>query len=139
MDGARIGLGCMRLTDERTIHAALDAGVRWFDTARAYGDNERLLARALATHPRGAEARVITKGGMAPGWRPAGRGKSILEDCQASLRALDGRTIDLYLLHAPDPRTPLETSVRALATLLERGLVRAVGVCNVSRRELRAA
>src|SRR5688572_32039325 len=74
---ARIGLGCMRLSSgdpERaiaTIHAALDGGVRVVDTARAYlpvggelGASERLVARALASHPAGAAVRVVTKGGM---------------------------------------------------------------------------
>src|SRR5262245_544755 len=117
-DELRIGLGRMRLSTERTpdsapapaldeeravatIHAALDAGVTVFDTAHAYGlddgdrgHNERLLARALVAHPRGAAARVVTKGGMRRrdgGWQPDGRARAILEDCEASLRALDGR------------------------------------------------
>ncbi len=55
------------------------------------------------------------------------------------LTALDGIGIDLYLLHAPDPRVPWLTSVRALARLLEDGLVPRVGVSNVSRDQLDAA
>jgi aryl-alcohol dehydrogenase-like predicted oxidoreductase len=142
---SRIGLGCMRLDEERataTVHAALDAGVTVFDSARAYGDSERLLARALATHRLGDRARVVSKCGMArPGgdWRPDGRARAIVADCEASVRALDGRPIDLYLLHAPDPRTSFATSVRALASLVERGLVRRVGVSNVNRRQLAEA
>ena len=54
---------------------------------------------------------------------PDGRAKAIRADCEASLEALDGLPIDLYLLHAPDPRTPLRTSVRALARLVDDGLV----------------
>ena len=69
-------------------------------------------------------------------WVPDGRAKSIRADCGASLVALDGLSIDLYLLHAPDPRTPWRTSVRALARLAEEGLVRRVGVANVNRRQL---
>lgn len=152
---SRIGLGCMRLSTERdrdearaiaTVHAALDAGVTVFDTARAYGlddadrgHNERLLARALSSHAGGARARVVSKGGMTRpdgAWRPDGRARAIVADCEQSLRALDGRPIDLYLLHAPDPRTPFATSVRALAGLVERGLVRRIGICNVNRRQL---
>ena len=70
------------------------------------------------------------------GWVPDGRAKAIRADCEASLAALDGLPIDLYLLHAPDPRTPWRTSVRALARLADEGLVRRVGVANVNRAQL---
>ena len=69
-------------------------------------------------------------------WVPDGRAKAIRADCEASLEALDGLPIDLYLIHAPDPRTPWRTSVRALARLAEEGLVRHVGLSNVNRRQL---
>jgi len=136
----RIGLGCMRLpADEAeavaTIDAALSAGVTVFDTARAYEGNERLLARAL----RGRAVHIVTKGGMrrdGARWLPDGRAKAIRSDCEASLAALDGSPIDLYLIHAPDPRTPWRTSVSALARLLDDGLVRRVGVANVNRTQL---
>ena len=137
----RVGLGCMRLAEDglEVIAAAADAGVTVFDTARAYDGNEELLARALRRAGADRRARVVTKGGMArPGgsWVPDGRAKAILAGCEASLAALDGMEIDLYLLHAPDPRTPWATSVRALARIEEQGLARRVGVCNVNRRQL---
>jgi aryl-alcohol dehydrogenase-like predicted oxidoreductase len=138
----RVGLGCMRLPAERaseTIAAAAEAGVTVFDTARAYDANEQLLAGALRTCGAAETARVVTKGGMTrPGgaWIPDGRAKAILADCEASLFALDGLPIDLYLLHAPDPRTPWRTSVRALARLADGGLVRRVGLANVNRHQL---
>ena len=69
-------------------------------------------------------------------WVPDGRAKAIAADCEASLAALDGLPIDLYLLHAPDPRTPWRTSVRALARLVERRLARRVGLANVNRTQL---
>src|SRR5262245_41152776 len=125
----------MRLTDDTPIIAALDAGITVFDTARAYPGNEELVARAL----RGRPARLVTKGGMGDGWIPDGRAKSLRADCEASLAALDGVGIDLYLVHAPDPRTPWRTTVRAVAKLAEEGLVRRVGVSNVSRRQLEEA
>jgi aryl-alcohol dehydrogenase-like predicted oxidoreductase len=134
----RVGLGCMRLEPNalETIAAALDAGITVFDTARAYEENEALLARAL----RGVEgARIVTKGGMSRlggAWVPDGRARAIRADCEASLDALDGLPIDLYLIHAPDPRTPLRTSVRALARLVNDGLVARVGVANVNRDQL---
>ena len=151
----RIGLGCMRLStdadrDEQralaTIAAAVDAGTTVFDTARAYGHgehdlghNERLLARALRLCGGDGAARVVTKGGMSrPGgaWVPDGRAKAIRSDCEASLVALDGLPIDLYLVHAPDPRTPWRTTVRALARLVDDGLVPRIGVANVNRSQL---
>src|SRR5438105_7395957 len=120
----RVGLGCMRLsTDEHrddelavaTITAALDAGMTVFDTAHSYGrgagesgHNERLVARALRMRGAQSAARIVTKGGMARtggAWLPDGRARSIAAGCEASLMALDGMPIDLYLLHAPDPRT----------------------------------
>jgi aryl-alcohol dehydrogenase-like predicted oxidoreductase/predicted kinase len=130
----------------QTIAAAAGAGVTVFDTARAYGlgpaelgHNERLLARALRRCGAEGGARIVTKGGMARtggAWIPDGRAKSILADCEASLAALDGLAIDLYLVHAPDPRTPWRTSVRALARLADEGVVRRVGLANVNRSQL---
>jgi aryl-alcohol dehydrogenase-like predicted oxidoreductase/predicted kinase len=129
-----------------TIAAAVEAGITVFDTAHAYGldagdlgHNERLLARALRACGAADDAHVVTKGGMTrPGgaWVADGRAKAIRADCEASLAALDGVPIDGYLLHAPDPRTPWRTSVRALARLAEEGLVRRVGVANVNRDQL---
>jgi aryl-alcohol dehydrogenase-like predicted oxidoreductase len=141
-DEPRVGLGCMRLppdTAAATIAAAAGAGITVFDTARAYDGNERLVAgtlRACGAHKR---ARIVTKGGMSRaggGWVPDGRAKTIRADCEASLAALDGLAIDLYLIHAPDPRTSWRTSVRALARLVDDGLVRRVGVANVNRRQV---
>jgi aryl-alcohol dehydrogenase-like predicted oxidoreductase/predicted kinase len=129
-----------------TIAAAAEAGVTVFDTARAYGldesdlgHNERLLARALRRCGAERSSRVVTKGGMArvgDAWLPDGRAKAIRADCEASLAALDGLGIDLYLVHAPDPRRPWRTAVRALARLVDEGLVTRVGVSNVNRGQL---
>ena len=151
----RIGLGCMRLSTDSdrdaaracaTIAAALDAGITVFDTARAYGldeadlgHNERLLAAALRRYGAQSVTRIVTKGGMTRqggGWVPDCRAKAIRADCEASLAALDGLAIDTYLLHAPDPRTPWATSVRALARLQAEGLVARVGLSNVNRPQL---
>jgi aryl-alcohol dehydrogenase-like predicted oxidoreductase len=130
----------------RTIAAAAEAGITVFDTAHAYGCDEtdlgrgeRLLAQALVRSGAAASARVVTKGGMtrpAGAWVPDGRAKRILGDCEASLSALDGVPIDLYLIHAPDPRTPWRTSLRALARLLDQGMVSRIGLSNVNRHQL---
>jgi aryl-alcohol dehydrogenase-like predicted oxidoreductase len=153
-----IGLGCMRLStapgrdDDRgiaVIRAALDAGATLLDSADAYclddrdiGHNERLIARALAGW-QGDRARitVATKGGMRrPNgtWLPDGRAKHLRDACDASRRALGVDAIDLYQLHAVDPRTEIETSARALARLQEEGKVRDVGLCNVTVSQIRA-
>jgi aryl-alcohol dehydrogenase-like predicted oxidoreductase/histidinol phosphatase-like enzyme len=152
-------MGCMRLSttpdrdDDRAIallHAALDAGATFLDTADAYcldqsdvGHNERLVARALETWP-GDRARVIvaTKGGLTrPGgqWIPDGRATHLSAACDASRRALGVERIALYQLHAPDSRTPLATSVRALAALKGAGAIDRIGLCNVSRGQIEVA
>ena len=152
-------MGAMRLStapdrDEAralaTLHAALDAGVTLLDTADAYcrdaaeaGHNERLIARALATWSGDASrVRVATKGGLTrPGgrWVADGRARHLAAACEASRRALGVDRIHLYQLHAPDPRTPLATSVRALAALQKGGLVEQIGLCNVTCGQLREA
>lgn len=154
-----IGLGCMRLStsrdrdDERgvaVIRAALDAGITLLDTADSYahdeadrGHNERLIARAIAEWAGDRSTiTVATKGGLRrPGseWVPDGRAKHLREACDASRRALGVDTIDLYQLHVVDPKTPLATSVRALAKLKESGTIRAIGLCNVTVSQIREA
>jgi len=147
-----IAMGCMRLSTERdrddarsieVIHAALDAGVTFLDTADAYcldaaeaGHNERLIATALATWSGDrARIKVATKGGLTrPNgeWVADGRARHLAAACEASRRALGVERIDLYQLHARDPRTPFSTSVRALAALKRDGLIDAIGLCNVT-------
>lgn len=154
-----LGLGCMRLStlrdrnDEQgvaVIRTALGAGATLIDTADAYchdesdaGHNERLIARALDGWP-GDRSRitVATKGGMRRpkgAWVPDGRAKHLREACEASRRALGVETIDLYQLHVVDPKTPLETSVRALARLRDDGLIRDIGLCNVTVGQIETA
>jgi aryl-alcohol dehydrogenase-like predicted oxidoreductase len=120
------------------LHAALDLGVTFLDTADAYclddselGHNERLIAQALATWS-GDRSRVViaTKGGLTrphAQWVPDGRARHLRSACEASLRALGVQRIDLYQLHAPDPRVPLSTTLRALAALKDEGWLSASG------------
>jgi aryl-alcohol dehydrogenase-like predicted oxidoreductase/predicted kinase/histidinol phosphatase-like enzyme len=154
-----LGMGCMRLStqsdrdDARAIdllHGAFDAGVTFLDTADAYclddsetGHNERLIARALSSW-NGDRSRIIvaTKGGLTrPGgeWVATGRARHLRAACEASLRALAVERIGLYQLHALDPKTPLATSVRALASLKEDGLVERIGLCNVTVGQIEEA
>jgi aryl-alcohol dehydrogenase-like predicted oxidoreductase/histidinol phosphatase-like enzyme len=139
--------------DERSIavlHAALDAGATLIDTADAYGvdaadtgHNERLIARALAAWS-GDRSRIVvaTKGGLtrpAAKWIPDGRAVHLREACEQSLRRLAVDRLALYQLHVPDPRVPLATSVRALASLKAAGLVDAVGLSNVTVGQIEEA
>jgi aryl-alcohol dehydrogenase-like predicted oxidoreductase/histidinol phosphatase-like enzyme len=154
-----IGMGCMRLSTESdrddgraidVLHAALDAGINLFDTADAYcwdvsdtGHNERLIARALATWGGDASRiHVATKGGLTRpqgGWVADGRAKHLAAACDASRRALGVERIHLYQHHAPDPRTPHSTSVRALDNLKRDGLIERIGLCNVNVGEIEEA
>jgi aryl-alcohol dehydrogenase-like predicted oxidoreductase/histidinol phosphatase-like enzyme len=152
-----LAMGCMRLSTEpdrddaravATLHAALEAGVTLLDTADAYawdageiGHNERLIARALATWQGGdaGRVRVATKGGLTrPGgrWVPDGRARHLAAAARASRTALGVERVHLYQLHAPDPRTSLATSLRALRTLQQDGVIEHIGLCNVTRGQL---
>jgi aryl-alcohol dehydrogenase-like predicted oxidoreductase len=154
---AAVGYGGMHLSIQerpseeqgiRVIHAALDAGVTLIDTADAYclddseiGHNERLIARALTSRsPTGVI--VATKGGLRrPGgrWEVDGSPAHLRAACEQSLKALDVERIDLYQLHAPDPRVPFAESVGALADLRRSGKIRWVGLSNVSVAQIRQA
>jgi aryl-alcohol dehydrogenase-like predicted oxidoreductase/histidinol phosphatase-like enzyme/predicted kinase len=149
----------MRLSTERdrdeagaiaVLHAVFDAGMTLLDTADAYawddserGHNERLIARALATWTGDRSViRVATKGGFRRPdgrWEPDGRAKHLVDACRQSCTALGVDRIDLYQLHVPDPRTPLATSIRALAALQRDGLVHQIGLCNVTVGQIEQA
>ena len=160
MTSARpLTIGCMRLSTEpdrdeaksiAVLHAAFDAGITLLETADAYcrddtelGHNERLVALALSTwHGDRSRVKVATKGGItrpAGRWETDGRAKHLLAACERSRRALGVERIDLYQLHAPDSRTPLSTSVRALATLKRDGAIDAIGLCNVKVGQIEEA
>jgi aryl-alcohol dehydrogenase-like predicted oxidoreductase len=85
---------------------------------------------------------VATKGGLTRprgDWIADGRARHLGAACEASRRALGVERIDLYQLHAPDPRTPFSTSVRALAALQRDGLIEHVGLCNVNVGQIEEA
>ncbi|MGH2713969.1 MAG: aldo/keto reductase, partial [Thermoleophilaceae bacterium] len=125
------------------LRRALELGVNLIDTADSYGPevSENLIAEVLHPYPDGLV--IATKGGLrrsGPGqWPRDGRPERLKEACEASLRRLRLERIDLYQLHSPDPRVPLEDSLGALKELQEEGKVRHVGVSNVSGEELERA
>ena len=116
------------------IHAALDRGINWIDTAAVYGlgHSEEVVARALAG--RSNKPYIFTKCSLV--WnekREVGRSlkaESIQRECEASLRRLKVDTIDLYQVHWPDPEPDLEEAWKTLAELQKSGKVRWIGVSN---------
>jgi len=125
-----------------TIEACFEVGINFLDTAYAYGFNgesETLIARALG---RKRDQMVIaTKGGIH--WQPPRqqildvRPERLRRECEESLRRLQTDRVDLYYLHAPDPKTPISESAGALKELLEAGKTRAVGVSNVTLEQMK--
>jgi aryl-alcohol dehydrogenase-like predicted oxidoreductase len=155
-----IGLGGMPMSiegrpDEQrsvaTIHAALDAGVTFIDTADAYhlhagevGHNETLIARALAGYGGDTSGVLVaTKGGhLRPGdgsWTLDGSPEHLRQACDASLKRLGVEAIGLYQFHRPDPKVPFADSVGALRELLDAGKVRLAGVSNANPDQIRQA
>jgi aryl-alcohol dehydrogenase-like predicted oxidoreductase len=124
----------------RTIHAALDAGMTFIDTADVYclddddiGHNEALIRAALKSWT-GPRPLVATKGGLRrPGgdWTVDAHPKRLKQACEHSLRSLGVECIDLYQLHAVDDEVPLEDSVGALVELQQAGKVQHLGLSNV--------
>ena len=129
-----IGFGAMPLSiagrpseieSIRVIHAALESGMTFVDTADVYcldhrdiGHNERLVAQALRTFRGSQDVLVATKGGLERpngDWTVNGHPGHLRAACEASLKALGLGTIGLYQLHAPDDRVPFADSVGALA------------------------
>ncbi len=151
-----IGLGGMPVSIQgrpdraqgiETIHAALDAGVTFIDTADAYslddsdfGHNEELIAEALRGSSAADEVFVATKGGHTRvpggGWALDGRPEYLRRAVDASLRRLGVDQIFLYQFHRPDPKTPIAESVGTLKELLDNGKIRYAGVSNFNPDEI---
>jgi aryl-alcohol dehydrogenase-like predicted oxidoreductase len=155
-----IGLGGMPMSIEgrpepsrsiATIHAALEAGVNFIDTADAYhmkandvGHNESLIAEALAGYGGDtSDVLVATKGGhLRPGdgsWTIDGRPEHIKQACDASLARLGVEAIGLYQFHRPDPAVPYAESVGVLRELLDAGKIRHAGISNADVQQIKQA
>ena len=149
----RLGFGAMRVTGpgiwgeprsnreaRSVLRRVIELGVNFIDTADAYGPevSERLIAEAL--HPYPKDLVIATKGGVVrPGpskWAPNGTPGHLREACEQSLKRLKLDRIDLYQLHAIDPKVPLEESLSELARLQKEGKIRHVGVSNFKLDEL---
>jgi len=155
-----IGLGAMPMSIEgrpdqdqsiRTIHAALDAGIRLIDTANAYhreagevGHNERLIAEALKSWSGDASSVLVaTKGGhLRPGdgsWTQNGDPAYLKAAAKQSCQDLGVESIGLYYYHRPDPKVAYEDSIGALVELLAEGVIQRAGVSNASVDQIQLA
>jgi aryl-alcohol dehydrogenase-like predicted oxidoreductase len=135
-----VGLGCNNFggrTDaagtKAVVNKAIEMGITLFDTADVYsrGMSEEFMAPALKPHRH--DIVVATKAanpmGEGPYWRGASR-KYLIDAVDASLRRLDTDYIDLFQVHVPDPRTPIEETLRTLDDLVRSGKVRYIGNSN---------
>ncbi|MEM1146406.1 MAG: aldo/keto reductase [Pseudomonadota bacterium] len=148
-----IGLGCMNMMhaynapiseaeSDALLNRALDLGYDFLDTATIYGlgESERRIGKFLK-HRRD-EFVLASKCvfGFEDGHRTLdARPEAIIRACEASLKRLQTDTIDLYYMHRPDPKVPLEDSVGALAELVSQGKIRAIGLSEMSAEMLHAA
>ena len=135
------GLGRWSAEDEArtkaTIARAYELGIRWFDTAEVYGAgrSERLLGDVLhRTADGGNEALVVTK----LSWEHL-RASQVRASLVRSLDRLGRRSVDVYLVHAPDPHVPLQETMGVLETLWKEGRIGAIGVSNFSVEQLEEA
>ncbi len=141
-----VGLGCnnfgMRIDEERSaavVHAALDAGINFFDTADVYGRtrSEQYLGRALGG--RRDDVIVATKFVAPVDDDPSHAGAGarwVAEAVEGSLRRLGTDRIDLYQQHGPDPNVPIEETLTALDRLVRDGKVREIGNSNFSGAQI---
>jgi aryl-alcohol dehydrogenase-like predicted oxidoreductase len=145
---SRVGLGTWAIggwmwggTNEeesvKTIHTAVERGIRLIDTAPAYGfgRSEEIVGRAIAEGQLRSRVVIATKVGLewkdGEVFRNASRDR-ILREATDSLRRLKTDYIDIYQVHWPDPLVPIEETAEAMQTLFDEGKIRAIGVSNFS-------
>jgi aryl-alcohol dehydrogenase-like predicted oxidoreductase len=127
----------------RTIRSALDRGVTVIDTAPVYGfgQSEEIVGMALAGGGRRDRVLIATKAGLE--WHDGSVNRNaaparIRQEIEESLRRLRTDHIDLYQLHWPDPRVPVEETAETFGTLVTEGKIRMIGVSNFSPSQLDA-
>jgi aryl-alcohol dehydrogenase-like predicted oxidoreductase len=139
-------LGCMNFgdpTDEqdsiRIIHAALDAGINFLDTADVYnhGVSEQIVGKAIKDRREHVVLATKVHGRMGDDPNDAGNSRAhIIQGVEDSLRRLDTDHIDLYQLHRPDTATPMDEQLDALSDLIHQGKVRYIGTSTFPAWEL---
>lgn len=133
----RIGLGTWDLRGseaERAIESALELGYRHIDTAEMYR-NEAEIGRALARAEVPRDELFLVSKVLSSNLRTS----DVIEACRRSLEKLRTEYLDLYLIHSPNDRVPIEETMAGLDRLIEEGRVRHIGVSNFSVRQLEEA
>jgi pyridoxine 4-dehydrogenase len=127
----------------KLLARAFELGHNFFDTADSYGPDVSEILIAEALHPYPKELVIGTKGGLTrPSrhrWDENGRPEHLRRAVEGSLKRLRLERIDLYQLHAPDPRVPYADSLGTLAELQRAGKIRHLGVSNVTVKQLEEA
>ena len=147
LEVSAIGLGCNNFgwridepASHAVVHAALDAGITFFDTSDTYGktQSEEFLGRALGA--RRSSVIVATKfGSEIDASHKGARPEYVRQACEDSLRRLGTDYIDLYQLHRPDPTTPIADTLGALNELVNAGKVLEIGCSNFTSALIREA
>ncbi len=158
LEVSALGLGCMGMSfsygppkdkQEMTklLHAAVDRGITFFDTAEVYGPflNEELVGEALA--PFRGKVVIATKFGFdlsgsdnRPGAAPvSSQPKLIKQAVEGSLQRLKVETIDLYYQHRVDPNVPIEDVAGAVKELIQQGKVKHFGMSEAAAKTIRRA
>ena len=153
----RIGYGAMRVIEDpniwgppkdkanarRVLRRAYELGANFFDTAESYGPHYSEISIAEAMHPYPKDLVIGTKCGLArpqpSRWDEDGRPEKLRKDLEGSLQRLKLERIDVYQLHAPDPKVPFEIQIGTLAEFQREGKVRHIGLSNVSVKQLEQA
>jgi aryl-alcohol dehydrogenase-like predicted oxidoreductase len=144
-----VGLGCNnfgRALDKTgsaaVVNAALDSGMTHFDTASNYGEGQSEAFLGAALGNRRAEVVIATKVGVPiPGWEGSGGASPdyVRKVLERSLSELGTDYVDIYMIHFPDPKTPIEYTLEALNDLVEEGVVRQIGCSNFDPPQLTEA
>lgn len=152
----RMGFGAMRITGQgiwgppkdhaeaiRVLRRAVELGVNFIDTADSYGPSvsEELIAEALHPYPKGLV--IATKGGFLRSgpnqWHVNSHPSHLKEALEGSLARLKVDRIDLYQLHRVDPAVPFEQTLEFLQGVQDEGLVKHIGLSEVSVEEIKKA
>ena len=142
-----VGLGCNnfgRALDQSgstaVVNAAIDAGMTHFDTASNYGEGQSEAFLGAALGRRREQVVIATKVGVPiPGWKGSGGAAPdyVRQVLERSLTEMGTDHVDIYMIHFPDPKTPIEDTLAVMNDLVEEGKVRNIGCSNFDPDQLK--